>query len=99
MRKSDVFLIYMAINLALAGIALVHSHLQKSAALREIELQSKMVRELQLTDLALFTEARYARHPSQADRHTPFQDHPMSLEHFPTGSVMEPPAALKRQPQ
>jgi hypothetical protein len=48
---------------------------------------------LGLTDLALFTEARYTRHPSQADMHSAFQDHPLALEHFPSGSVMPPPAA------
>ena len=45
----------------------------------------------QLTDPALFTEARYARHASQADRSAAFQDHPMALEHFPAGSLMPPP--------
>jgi hypothetical protein len=45
----------------------------------------------QLTDPALFTEARYARHASQADRHAAFQDHPMALEHFPAGSLVLPP--------
>jgi hypothetical protein len=47
-----------------------------------------------LTDLALFTEARYTRHPSQADRHAAFQDHPGALEHFPTGALMPPPPHL-----
>jgi len=47
---------------------------------------------LGLTDLALFTEARYTRHPSQADLHSAFQDHPLALEHFPSGSVMPLPA-------
>ncbi|MDO9224681.1 MAG: hypothetical protein Q8M09_07650 [Pseudomonadota bacterium] len=50
-------------------------------------------RVAQLTDPALFTEARYARHASQADRHAAFQDHPMALEHFPAGSLMPPPVA------
>ncbi len=50
-----------------------------------------MARRLGLTDLALFTEARYARHPSQADRFAPFQDHPTSLEHFPSGSLVPHP--------
>jgi len=45
----------------------------------------------QLTDPALFTEARYARHASQADRHAAFQDHPLALEHFPAGALMPPP--------
>lgn len=54
-----------------------------------------LVRELGLSDLSLFTEARYTRHPSQADRHAPFQDHPAALEHFPTGSLLPPPLNSK----
>ena len=49
-----------------------------------------LVKELGLSDLALFTEARYTRHPSQADRHSAFQDHPGALEHFPSGSLFVP---------
>ena len=55
-----------------------------------------MVRGLQLTDIALFTDARYIRHLSQADLHTPFQEHPAALEHFPSGSLVSPPAMLKK---
>lgn len=44
-----------------------------------------------LTDLALFTEARYARHLALADLASAFQDGPMSFEHFPVGA-MTPPA-------
>jgi hypothetical protein len=51
-----------------------------------------------LTDPALFTEARYARHASQADRHAAFQDQPMALEHFPAGSLMPPVAPAPRRP-
>ena len=50
-------------------------------------------RRYQLTDLNLFNEARYTRHLSQADLHSPFQDHPTALEHFPSGSLARPPAA------
>jgi len=50
-----------------------------------------LARQLELTDLAIWTEARYTRHPSQADRFAPFQDLPSSLEHFPAGSVVPPP--------
>jgi len=96
MRKSDIFFLYMSVNLVLAGTALVHSCLQKTAAVESLQSQARMVRQLDLTDLCLFTEARYTRHPSQADRHTPFQDHPMSLEHFPTGSLVGPPAIVKK---
>jgi len=53
--------------------------------------RAQLVGQLGLTDLALFTEARYTRHPSQADIHSAFQDHPMSLDHFPSGSLVSPP--------
>ncbi len=53
-----------------------------------------LVERLGLTDPVLFTEARYTRHPSQADLQSAFQDHPVALEHFPTGSLIAPPAGL-----
>ncbi|MEW6740782.1 MAG: hypothetical protein AB1325_12880 [Nitrospirota bacterium] len=52
--------------------------------------KAELVRRLELTDLALFTEARYTRHLSQADLNTPFQDSPLSFEHFPSGSIVMP---------
>jgi hypothetical protein len=59
-------------------------------------LQAKrlLVDRLGLTDLALFTEARYTRHPSQTDWHSAFQDHPAAFDHFPTGSLIAPPSTL-----
>jgi hypothetical protein len=50
-----------------------------------------LVAGLGLTDLALFTEARYTRHLTQADLHSAFQDHPLALDHFPSGSLVPPP--------
>ena len=58
------------------------------------EQKRVLVTQLQLTDLCLFTEARYTRHLSQADLHSAFQDHPLGLEKFPTGSLVAPPAHL-----
>lgn len=46
------------------------------------------------TDPCLATDARYTRHPSLADRHSPFQDYPLALEHFPSGSLVAPPSHL-----
>jgi hypothetical protein len=65
-------------------------------SLRERALHGtvSLAARLGLTDLCLFTEARYTRHPSQADLHGPFQDHPAGREHFPSGSVMPPPREL-----
>ena len=60
----------------------------------ELPRLRQMVTRLGLTDLALWTEARYARHPSQTDRFSAFQDFPASPEHFPAGSIVPPPPAL-----
>ena len=53
--------------------------------------RAELVRALGLSDLAIWTEARYTRHPSQADFFSAFQDSPGALEHFPAGSVVSPP--------
>ncbi|MCU0305035.1 MAG: hypothetical protein MUC56_13370 [Thermoanaerobaculales bacterium] len=57
-----------------------------------------LVGRLGLSDLAMWTEARYARHPSQADLFAAFQDVPGSPEHFPAGSIVPPPATLSNGP-
>lgn len=61
---------------------------------QELALGSAISRALSLTDLAVWTEARYTRHPALADRATAFQDHPGALEHFPAGSIVAPPPHL-----
>jgi len=53
-----------------------------------------LARWFAFTDPCLFTDARYTRHPSLADRHSPFQDYPLALEHFPSGSLIPPPEYL-----
>lgn len=90
MRRSDAFL------LVLGGLALLLELCRLDAAARRRDetgtaARAAMVRRLQLTDLVLTTEARYTRHPSQADLFAPFQDHPHALDHFPSGSVIAPP--------
>ena len=57
--------------------------------------KTNLVRKLGITDLCLFTEASYTRHPSLADFHTAFQDAPMALEHFPSGSLVTPSPASR----
>jgi hypothetical protein len=84
--------------LAAALIAFAATWLDAAASRGSGEARTAANRELvaalELTDLCLFTEARYTRHPSQADLHTAFQDHPHALEHFPSGSLLPPPANL-----
>ena len=61
-----------------------------------LEQTREQVSKLELTDLSLFTEARYTRHLTQADLHTAFQDHPFAFEHFPSGSLVTPPAIIRK---
>lgn len=96
LRKSSLALILAVIGALAIGLLFTHAHLQQRADLPMIAAMSRVVAELELTDLALFTEARYTRHLSQADLHSAFQDHPTALEHFPAGSLAGPPAGLRR---
>jgi hypothetical protein len=90
MRKSSFWFWYLAVSSVLLVIAFAHGTYRREQSYESLRATAALVRDLELTDLCLFTEARYTRHPSQADLHTPFQDHPLSLEHFPSGSLVTP---------
>jgi hypothetical protein len=94
-RKSDAF--FLSVLAGLVGLATAGVHAELRHRLSHAALQEKiaLVERLELTDLALFTDARYARNPSMADRHTPFQDGPLSMEHFPSGTLVMPPPHLR----
>jgi len=98
MRKSDRFLSGIALASALLLLARLDADRGSRAADKSIAARARLVAELDLTDLALFTEARYTRHPSQADRHSAFQDHPLALDHFPTGSLVPAPGRDQGRP-
>jgi hypothetical protein len=96
MRKSSLFLLFLTTGVILLVLMFVHASLQVRAGAASIQAKAALVGRLDLTDLCLFTEASYTRHLSQADLHTPFQDGPMSLEHFPSGSLVMPPAVIRK---
>lgn len=96
MRKSSAFLLYCAVTIVLLCSASLHAWYQGKADAQVLKEMRTLVKGLGITDIALFTEARYTRHPSQADLHTAFQDHPFSLEHFPSGSFLPPPERIKK---
>jgi len=91
MRKSTNYLCTLSLLMLLFGMMLLHAGLERRQARGMILQIAGEVKTLGLTDLCLFLEARYSRHPSQADRHSAYQDHPLSLEHFPSGSLLLPP--------
>ena len=95
-RRSTGALAVLAFVAAAVTVTFVDAGMRRAEALDGLALRARMVGTLGLTDLCLFTEARYTRHPSQADRHTAFQDHPVSFDHVPSGSLVQPPALVWR---
>ncbi len=90
MRLSNIFFWFMALQIVLLLLMVGHAASGRVAARPQLAEKQALVRAYGLTDLCLFTEARYTRHPSLADLHSPFQDGPLSLEHFPSGSLAGP---------
>ena len=91
MRRSSLFFLYLSIYLVLMGSLFVHASFKRKTDSVRLREGTRLVENLGLTDLCLFTEASYTRHVALADLHTPFQDSPTALEHFPSGSLVPPP--------
>jgi hypothetical protein len=98
MRKSTAFLLFSLGNVILLVLLFWSGRYGSGDARAMREASGLMVQQLQLTDLCLFTEARYTRHPSMADLHSAFQDHPLALDHFPSGSLATPPRFRRERP-
>lgn len=92
MRHSTLYLTVTALCLILVALMALHARHGKAAGRSGSVSRARMVKEYQLTDLCLFTDARYTRNPAMTDWFAPFQDHPVSLEHFPSGSLVSPPS-------
>ena len=93
-RKSNIYFFYAVLSLACLALMFVHAHQQGQRALPALRQKAELVKNLQLTDLCLFTDARYSRNPSMGDFHAAFQDSPMVMEHFPSGTILPPPPHL-----
>ena len=90
LRKSDGFLLFIGTGILLLAAIFIQARLVTQADLPLLRQKAEVVKNLGLTDLCLFTEARHTRNPSQADWHTAFQSHPLALDHFPSGSITVP---------
>jgi len=93
-RRSDMAFGLIALGLAALALAGGHAALSRGASQARLAETAALVRAAGLTDLALFTEARYTRNPAMADLHTAFQDNPMAFEHFPSGTFAPRPASF-----
>jgi len=97
LRHSTAFFLLCAVSLLTLLLLAAHAATATGSAAAAAE-RLHLVRSLQLTDLCIFTEARYTRHPAMADNHAPFQEHPAALEHFPSGALLMPPSRQIRKP-
>jgi len=96
MRKSNLLLLYLFIQTFALGCLFTHASYKQESNDSHLQEKVNLVQRLGLTDLCLFTEASYTRHLSLADFHTAFQNSPMALEHFPSGSLVTHPPATKK---
>lgn len=93
MKRCHLFLLLLVLGVAvLTGLLVTGQATAAAHDRRQLPELRRLSAALSLTDLALWSEARYTRHPSQADLFTPFQDFPGAPEHFPAGSVIGPEA-------
>lgn len=90
-KRATAFLVLALLSAAAVCTVIVRDGYIRPASRSPLGADGSLVRELRLTDLSLWTEARYTRHPSQADLFTPFQSGPSAPEHFPSGSWVQPP--------
>lgn len=95
MRLSLQFLLFTAASLTVLLLLPLHARHKQLNHADKLNHQVEQLRNLQITDLCLTTEARYTRNPAMADRHAPFQEHPLSLEHFPSGSLILPTMSVR----
>jgi hypothetical protein len=91
MFKSKAFILFTIGQLLILAVFFLYGHIKAGTDLRgPVKAKQELVSRLGLTDFAIWTEARYTRHPSQTDFFSPFQDFPLSPDHFPAGSVIAP---------
>lgn len=96
-RHSTKFFLCGALALLTLAILAGHAALASRTAAAADAERLQLARRLMLTDLCLFTEARYTRHPAMADLHSPFQDAPASFDYFPSGSLLMPAKRIKQR--
>ena len=96
--KPVFFLLFLATEFVILITLNIYAANLPESKFHQQTLKSEITRKLMLTDLSLWTEARYTRHPSQADYFTPFQDFPAAVEHFPAGSIVRLPDHLLSVP-
>lgn len=91
MTRARRFCLFLLAATALLGLLLLLGSRTASQLQQRLPSQLQLVQRLGVTDLVLWSEARYTRHLSQADYFSAFQDAPGSFDHFPAASIVPPP--------
>ena len=95
MRRARTFVVLGMLGLAVLGSLVGWTRFEGRRWQRDdLPQLRELTTRLHLSDLALWTEARYTRHPSQTDLFSAFQDSPGAPEHFPAGSIVSPSPVL-----
>ena len=93
-----IFALLMAVEALVLVLLVTAGHFSADRTEPDRRCNRQLVQVFELTDLAIWTGARYTRHLSQADTFAAFQDSMGALEHFPAGALAPPPP-LKRPPE
>ncbi len=94
-RKANAFLLFSLFNLAVLALLFTHGATERQRQGPVLLAKKEMVETIGLTDICLFTDARYTRNPAMADRSSAFQDNPLALDYFPSGSILPIPPHLR----
>lgn len=89
--RARLFIVVLALEFLALTWVVIRDHRGGAVSAERRRNGRELAQTLLLTDLALWTEARYTRHPSQADWFTAFQDGPAAPDHFPAGTWVPPP--------
>ena len=98
LRKSTLYFLLLVSGTLVFILLAGYEALRSPQVEERLAKEGRLVRTLGLTDLCLFTEARFTRHLSLADRHAAFQEGPGARDLFPSGSLTVPRSqALKTE--
>ena len=86
-----IFALLMAVEALALGLLVTAGYFSALRTDPARRCNRQLVQVFELTDLAIWTGARYTRHLSQADTFAAFQDTMGALEHFPAGTLAPMP--------
>ena len=82
--RHKLFIFLVLIQCVTILVLLLHGASSVRSFHPQLSANRQLAKHFMFTDLAIWTEARYTRHPSQTDFFSPFQDFPGAMEHFPS---------------